>query len=251
VSRPFSPRLPGQRRFLPDDVEDARVVLLVVLTFVTGSVDAVSYLGLQRVFTANMTGNVALIGFAAGGAHGLPLVRSGLALLAFVAGAAAGGRLVRSADLRAPWPARVTVALLASVGLLVIVFATWVGRHHAPQAELAASAMAFAMGIQGAATRKLGVADLPTTVVTSTLTGLAADSFLGGGTGVRWRRRATSVAALVLGAFSGGALVQVSPSLGLLPGIGVLAAVCAVATVHDLHAPVTAADVMEQPAAAK
>jgi hypothetical protein len=39
-------------------------IALLVLTLVTGLVDAVSYLGLGHVFTANMTGNVVLLGFA-------------------------------------------------------------------------------------------------------------------------------------------------------------------------------------------
>ncbi len=43
---------------------------LLLLTVVTGIVDAVSYLGLGHVFTANMTGNVVLLGFAAAGASG-------------------------------------------------------------------------------------------------------------------------------------------------------------------------------------
>ena len=36
--------------------------LLVVMTVVTGIVDAVSYLALGHVFVANMTGNVAFLG---------------------------------------------------------------------------------------------------------------------------------------------------------------------------------------------
>ena len=40
---------------------------LLVLTFSTGLVDAVSYLGLGRVFTANMTGNIVLLGFGIAG----------------------------------------------------------------------------------------------------------------------------------------------------------------------------------------
>src|SRR5437868_15296221 len=47
---------------------------LLALTFTTGLVDAVSYLGLGRVFTANMTGNVVLLGFGVAGAGGLPVV---------------------------------------------------------------------------------------------------------------------------------------------------------------------------------
>lgn len=49
---------------------------LTVLTVVSGIVDAVSYLGLGRVFAANMTGNVVIIGFAAAGAPGFSVLGS-------------------------------------------------------------------------------------------------------------------------------------------------------------------------------
>ena len=39
-------------------------LLLMLLTTVTGLVDAVSYLALNHVFVANMTGNVVFLGFA-------------------------------------------------------------------------------------------------------------------------------------------------------------------------------------------
>jgi len=41
-------------------------VVLLALTGVTGLVDAISFLGLGSIFTANMTGNVVLLGFAIG-----------------------------------------------------------------------------------------------------------------------------------------------------------------------------------------
>jgi len=48
-----------------------RNVLLLLLACVAGSVDAVSYVGLGHVFTANMTGNTVLLGLALGHAeHG-------------------------------------------------------------------------------------------------------------------------------------------------------------------------------------
>jgi len=47
--------------------------LLLVLTAVTGLVDAISYLQLGHVFVANMTGNVIFLGFAAAGAAGFRL----------------------------------------------------------------------------------------------------------------------------------------------------------------------------------
>src|SRR5438270_9228101 len=66
---------------------------LLVLTFTTGVVDAVSYLGLGRVFTANMTGNVVLLGFGIAGSGGLPVVAPVVSLVAFLLGAGAGGVL--------------------------------------------------------------------------------------------------------------------------------------------------------------
>src|SRR5271165_4420033 len=66
---------------------------LLVLTFTTGLIDAVSYLGLGRVFTANMTGNIVLLGFGVAGSGGLPVLAPIVSLAAFLVGAAAGGRL--------------------------------------------------------------------------------------------------------------------------------------------------------------
>src|SRR5207302_9967017 len=65
--------------------------LLLGLTVVTGLVDAVSYLALGHVFTANMTGNVVFLGFAAAGGKGLSAPRSGTAVVAFLLGAVIGG----------------------------------------------------------------------------------------------------------------------------------------------------------------
>ena len=73
----------------------ALVVTLAALTVVSGFIDAVSFLGLGHVFTANMTGNVLLIGFAAAGAAGFSVTASLCALAAFLAGAVIGGRLAR------------------------------------------------------------------------------------------------------------------------------------------------------------
>ena len=71
------------------------VVTLAALTVVSGFLDAVSYLGLGHVFTANMTGNVVLLGFAAAGAAGFSVAASLCALGVFLAGAVLGGALAR------------------------------------------------------------------------------------------------------------------------------------------------------------
>jgi Protein of unknown function (DUF1275) len=67
--------------------------VLVVLTVTTGLVDAVSVLGLGRVFTANITGNVVFLGFAAVGVPGFSIARAVVALAGFVVGALLGGYL--------------------------------------------------------------------------------------------------------------------------------------------------------------
>src|ERR1700742_5219408 len=68
---------------------------LLALTVATGLVDAVSYLGLGHVFSANMTGNVVLLGFGIAGAGGLPVVAPLVSLGAFLLGAGCGGVLAR------------------------------------------------------------------------------------------------------------------------------------------------------------
>src|ERR1700704_1277894 len=68
-------------------------VLLIVLTMVTGMVDAVSYLKLGHVFVANMTGNVVFMGFAIADPQNFSIPASLVAVGAFLAGALAGGRL--------------------------------------------------------------------------------------------------------------------------------------------------------------
>jgi len=82
------------------------------------------------------------------------------------------------------------------------------------------------MGIQNAAARRLAVADLTTTVLTMTLTGIAADGALAGGRGSKFGRRALSVAAMLLGALIGGLLVlKVDNAASLAVAAGPLAMV--------------------------
>src|SRR5713101_454152 len=70
---------------------------LLGMTAVTGLVDAVSFLSLGRVFTANMTGNVVILAFAVAHAPGVSVARSLTALVAFFVGATVGGRILSRA----------------------------------------------------------------------------------------------------------------------------------------------------------
>jgi uncharacterized membrane protein YoaK (UPF0700 family) len=63
------------------------IAILLAMTAVTGIIDSVSYFALGHVFTANMTGNLVLLGFAFADAPGLSISRSAVALIASGAGA--------------------------------------------------------------------------------------------------------------------------------------------------------------------
>ncbi|MFH8803443.1 YoaK family protein [Streptomyces sp. NPDC017936] len=194
----------------PDPDPEARGVRLVrvllVLTVVSGLIDAVSFLGLRHIFTANMTGNVLVIGFAAAGVPGFSVPHSVTSLGCFLAGAVAGGRVIHAVGSHRLW-ARTTLtvesALLAAAA--VVAFAAPDEASGTVYSVIALTA--FALGMRTATVRKLGVADLPTTVLTMTLTGLASESHAGGGHGTRFRRRAAAVAALFAGALLGAWLV--------------------------------------------
>lgn len=153
-------------------------VLLVLLSFAAGCVDAVGYLGLGGVFVANMTGNAVLLGLALGQAKLQATLHAAIALAGFVAGVAAGRLMVGRSRERADWTTAVTAALVVELVLLAA-FALWWGISSVkvePGVEYALiSVSALAMGIQSAAIRSLGVASVSTTYVTGTLTSLTMD----------------------------------------------------------------------------
>lgn len=209
--------------------------LLLTLTVVTGLVDAVSYLGLGRVFVGNMTGNVAFLGFALGGTAGLSALASVVALGAFLAGAVAGGRL---ADRYATHRGHL---LRAATGLQTVLVAVTVAVAAVQDTPMTPAVrytlivfLGLAMGLQTAVARRLAVPDLTTTVLTQTLTGLAADT-PGGGEPSRPGRRLLSVLAMFAGALVGAALVLHGHLVAALAlTLVLLAATCG--AVHRLSA---------------
>jgi uncharacterized membrane protein YoaK (UPF0700 family) len=176
------------------------VLALGILTYVTGLIDAASVLGLGHVFTANMTGNIVFLGFSLAGAGKASIAKSLLALGGFLAGALLGGRANRVAP-------RFRASMVIEAGLLgaAAIGATLVGEGRSQ--GLVIVLLAASMGLQNAVVRRLAVPDMTTTVLTLTMTGLAADSRLAGGDGPRTGRRLASVLLMLAGAFSGACLV--------------------------------------------
>jgi uncharacterized membrane protein YoaK (UPF0700 family) len=216
-------------RLIADPAHGPLPALMLVLTVLAGVVDAVSILSLGRVFVANMTGNVVFVGFALAGASGFSLSASLAALAGFLIGAAIGGVVIeRLGSHRGHLLVVVTGGELVLV-LVALVAAAIAGPHFAAgERDGIAALLALAMGAQNAAVRQLKVFDLTTTVLTMTLTGVAAD--------LRQRdrfaivRRVLAVGAMLAGATAGAVLVlEVSTvaALGLAAALLAIVVVCA------------------------
>jgi uncharacterized membrane protein YoaK (UPF0700 family) len=195
-------------------------------------VDAVSYLGLGHVFTANMTGNLVLLGFAVAGAPGLSVARSLTSLIAFLSGAVVGGRL----GIEIAYTSRRRWLLIVSVSETVLLFGAGlvaiggsIGSAIPPSRLYAVIILiAFAMGLRTATVRRLGVRDLSTVVLTLLLAGLAADSSLAGGNNPRIRVRIAAVSSMLAGAAIGTLLLRLGLAGPLVAGAACVLAVTAI-----------------------
>lgn len=218
--------------------------LLVGLTFAAGLVDAVSYLGLGQIFTANMTGNLVFLALAVGQGSLFPALRSVDALAGFCLGATLAGRLLGAVRGPDPWPSRVTRVLALQLVLMGAFAVGWVALEGRPTGDplyLLIGLSSLGMGLQNAAVRHLAVPGLTTTVITSALTGLMAEFAALGISGPNQRRWAVAVAALFGGAAVGAALLEFVRFSPPLVTVGILAAVCLIAYVRVNRA-ATAAD---------
>jgi uncharacterized membrane protein YoaK (UPF0700 family) len=204
------------RKRAAESIQHPLTRVLLVLTFTTGLVDAVSFLGLGRVFTANMTGNVAFLSFGIAGAGGLSVVAPLVSVCAFVVGARTGG--VLAAKLAGRYPDYVARALAIEICLLgaaaILVAVIDIRLDHVSAYTVIAT-LALAMGMRTATTRQLNVPDLLTTILTRTLTGLVADGPLLGPSRQRSIRRTAVVLAFAMGALAGALLVNTSIVLPL------------------------------------
>src|SRR5258705_2481007 len=205
-------------------------LLLHVATAITGLIDAISYLVLGHLFTANMTGNVVFLAFSVAGAPGLSITRSLTALVAFLAGALIGGGVATrlSGVLTPSW---ITTALSLESALLLLATLAAINFRGSLGSSFQLYSIivltACAMGIRNATVRKMAIPDLTTTVLTLTITGLAADSRFAGGASPRWRRRLLAVLVMFAGAASGTLLLKRSLVLPL--AIATLLSICCVA----------------------
>lgn len=194
------------------------VTALLLLTFATGLVDAVSVLVLGHVFVANMTGNVIFLGFWFVPHSGVDMAAAVVAFASFMVGTVLGGRLARHLDAQVRrW---LVVALSIEVVLLVTLAAlagAGVLHYQGRGRMLLIGGLAVTFGIQSATARQFGIQELSTTVLTATIVGIGFDSRLAGGTGHREGLRYGVVATMLGGAALGATLTRftVAPIIAL------------------------------------
>jgi uncharacterized membrane protein YoaK (UPF0700 family) len=180
-----------------------RDLLLVVLTVSSGAVDAISYLGLDRTFSAFMTGNLVFLGLGLVPGEAPEILPVVVALFLFAIGSFFGTRLT---DSQAPslWPGGVSRALALTAVLQLLFLIIWAQAAGQPGAMLINVLLAlsgFAMGLQTAAVRSLEVKGIFTTAATFTLV-----AFMGDLAGSRPTDEAPRVAGVLIGLVVGAAL---------------------------------------------
>jgi uncharacterized membrane protein YoaK (UPF0700 family) len=200
------------------------VTALLLLTFATGLIDAVSVLVLGHVFVANMTGNVIFLGFWFAPHSGVDMMAAVASFISFLVGTVLGGRLARHLDAKVRrW---LTVALGIEVVIMVtlsILAGTGVLDYHDNSRLILIAGLAITFGSQNAMARQFGIQELSTTVLTSTIVGIGFDSRLAGGTGQREKLRYGVVLTMLTGAIIGATMTRVT----VAPVIAVAAAAIA------------------------
>jgi uncharacterized membrane protein YoaK (UPF0700 family) len=186
-----------------------RDVLLVALTVASGAVDAISYFGLGKIFSAFMTGNIVFLGFGIAEIEGPDVIPVLVALSMYALGAYLGLRFTaRRAQEPVLWPRAMTV-LLGLVAIAEAFFLVgWLATAGYPSARIVyvfIALLSLAMGIQTAAVRSLGVQGIFTTAGTFTLVAFVG-TFAGSRSRAEMPRLAGVLLGLIVGAVAGGLL---------------------------------------------
>jgi uncharacterized membrane protein YoaK (UPF0700 family) len=146
-----------------------------------------------------MTGNVVILAFATARIPGLSIALSLTSFLSFLVGAIVGGRIMARAGADSQIRFAAHAFLLEVVFLLAASF--WAVGYRGDLLENSFQPFvlivltALAMGTRNAAVRKLAIPDLTTTVLTLTITGIAADFSFANGINPKLAKRVASVLA--------------------------------------------------------
>ena len=248
----------------------AKLAVAVVLTLVAGYVDAIGWLTLDRVFTAQMSGNLVLLAVhMVAGERGRAWLQAD-AILAFFFGLVATGSIIEIGMRRRR--RRIFVAAIAVEFVLLLCFAgageALLPAGSAARADAGAptfgliAVVAVAMGAQNTSLRMAGILSVFTTHVTGALSGLSEEVIVcvfsllqpgnrrkaGGGFAAESLQkmhpkafRNVGQSAALLTAFLGGAFAGAAAfvSAGVAVALGVPLALLVVVGVADWRMPMT------------
>lgn len=149
---------------------------MLLLCMSAGMVDVIGYLGLGHVLTANMTGNIVLLGIAIARAQEFVVLRSLLALIGFIAGNAIAAHMIGHVHTKNGWSSRVTAVFIVESILLLLFAIAMITPFSEQLSYLFIVILATAMGMQTTAARRIGIAGISTTVLTNNLAAVVEDT---------------------------------------------------------------------------
>jgi uncharacterized membrane protein YoaK (UPF0700 family) len=206
----------------PRWIADPRTRRLLMLTFVTGIVDTVTFLGLGQVFSAMQTGNVIFLGFGIAGSADTSIVAPLIALGAFVVGGSLAAGLAAGGDpsqARGPRAAMVVEVLLLGAAAVVAAVVDVVPDEPAAYASI--GLLAMAMGLRNTVARRVGGPNLATTVLNLTFTAFTAHSAMSVASGRDLTERVAAVLAILTGAITGALLLKTSLALPIAAAVAI------------------------------
>ena len=205
-------------------IQQALTLIAIALTFASGAADVASFTRLGDVFTSVMTGNIVLWGLAAARGSLTLFSHTAVSIAGYIVGVAgatwiAHGFKAASQDEdqgQGDVPPDHVVRVLLAELILVAGFTTgWEisGASPAGWAQFCVLAtLAAAMGVQSSAVKDMGLAEVSTTYLTGTLTGLVSSLARPGQATQQRTRRVGVLLGLVAGASLCGLLVATAAS---------------------------------------
>lgn len=149
---------------------------MLLLCMSAGMVDVIGYLGLGHVLTANMTGNIVLLGIAIARAQEFVVLRALLALIGFISGNAIAAYMIGYVQTKNGWSSRVTAVFTVESILLLFFAIAMISPYSEQISYLLIAMLAIAMGMQTTAARRIGIAGISTTVLTNNLAAVVEDA---------------------------------------------------------------------------
>ena len=212
---------------------------LLTLTFVTGIVDAVSFIALGQVFAAMQTGNVIFLGLGIAGTAGAPVAAPLIGLGFFVAGGTVAALAIRRGVENRHHGLGFAIGIEVLLLACAAVVATLTDASPDTSSAYALIAiLSLAMGLRGTIVRGIGGPNLATTVLNLSLTAATSLAPAGVATGSDLRERGAALLAILLGAMTGALLLKTSLALPIATAAAItLAAGLAHAQSTQRHTP--------------